>query len=166
MFTDTCHLFHRAHFIDVLIDRLPFHIAHFGKRLTSYLAQTSLGPITLHFTDGTQAECDILVGCDGIKSTVRHQLLRDKAAATSQPELTRYIEPRWSGWVVYRALVPAEKLPLRNGEKHSALQRAMMVSFECSAYAAGMDIHRAIQYCGTRKVRESGFSTDGALKRD
>lgn len=47
--------------------------------------------------DGRQFRADAVVGCDGVKSVVRAQLLGDA--------------PRVSGHVVYRAVVPAEDMP-------------------------------------------------------
>lgn len=120
-------MFHRAHFLDVLVDRLPHHIAHFGKRLVSYTRESPTGPICLDFADNTTAVCDVLIGCDGVKSTVRPCMLKEMAAV-GQPELLEHIEPRWSGWVAYRALVPVEKLTTKDGKKHAIFERPMMVS--------------------------------------
>ena len=47
--------------------------------------------------DGRTFRADAVVGCDGVKSVVRAQLLGDA--------------PRVSGHVVYRAVVPAEQMP-------------------------------------------------------
>ncbi|MFS8098384.1 FAD-dependent monooxygenase [Lentzea alba] len=53
----------------VLLDGLD---VQFGKRFERYEQN---GAITLHFEDGTTAECDVLVGADGIRSRVRGQYL-------------------------------------------------------------------------------------------
>ncbi|KAJ7647156.1 FAD/NAD-P-binding domain-containing protein [Roridomyces roridus] len=115
-----CIRFHRAHFLDVFVEHLPPDVAHFGKRLVSYERRED-GDISLNFADGTSAECNVLVGCDGIKSVVRGQLLRDKAEAEGRPDLLALIEPRWSGTVAYRGLIPATELP-----KHETLASPMM----------------------------------------
>lgn len=48
-------------------------------------------------TNGNQFKADALVGCDGVKSVVREQLIGDA--------------PRVTGHVVYRAVVEAEEMP-------------------------------------------------------
>ena len=53
----------------VLLDGLD---VRFGKRFERYEQNDA---ITLHFEDGTTAECDVLVGADGIGSRVRGQYL-------------------------------------------------------------------------------------------
>ncbi|WP_191302595.1 FAD-dependent oxidoreductase [Lentzea cavernae] len=53
----------------VLLDGLD---VQFGKRFVRYEQNDA---IRLHFEDGTTAECDVLVGADGIRSRVRAQYL-------------------------------------------------------------------------------------------
>ncbi|CAI7634864.1 unnamed protein product [Penicillium palitans] len=52
----------------------------------------------LHFEDGTTAEADIVIGCDGIKSRVRRGLGFSDS-------------PTYSGQVVYRGFVEYQDLP-------------------------------------------------------
>ena len=47
---------------------------HFGHQLTEY-AQTADGEVELRFANGQQVTADVLVGADGVGSTVRTQLL-------------------------------------------------------------------------------------------
>jgi len=123
---DGCIRFHRAHFLDVFVEQLPEGIAHFGKRLVSYDRRHG-GEINLAFADGTNAVCDLLVGCDGIKSVVRAQMLRTKAAEDGQSDLLALIEPRWTGTIAYRGLVPSAALPGVDGRKHRTLVNPTMV---------------------------------------
>ncbi|KAJ7346846.1 FAD/NAD-P-binding domain-containing protein [Mycena albidolilacea] len=120
-----CIRFHRAHFLDVFVDNLPQGLAHFGKRLVSYDKRAG-GEIGLAFADGTSAVCDLLVGCDGIKSVVRAQMLRAKAAEDGQPGLLALIEPKWTGSIAYRGLIPSKDLPSADGVKHRTLVTPMM----------------------------------------
>ncbi|KAJ6596645.1 FAD/NAD(P)-binding domain-containing protein [Mycena sp. CBHHK59/15] len=119
-----CIRFHRAHFLDVFVDQLPKGVAHFGKRLTSYSRNST--DITLAFSDGTTATCDLLVGCDGIKSIVRTQMLWTKAKDEERPDLLDLIEPKWTGTIAYRGLIPSGNLPNTDGTQHRTLLSPMM----------------------------------------
>ena len=116
--------FHRADFQGVLISHLPpspFFATHFGKRLSSYgPTDDDRDTVTLTFVDGTTAVCDLLVGCDGIRSVVRSKLF----STTSTP-----VDPVWSGTVAYRSLIPQEVLKKINPE-HPSLTKGMMVSLD------------------------------------
>ncbi|CAD6586490.1 MAG: hypothetical protein CYPHOPRED_003556 [Cyphobasidiales sp. Tagirdzhanova-0007] len=105
---------HRARFLDMMIDRLPTGIANFNKRLIKYTlsdpGDKDAAPVTLHFHDGTTYEADLLLGADGIKSTIRPQML----AHLMKPEELR---PQFTGTIVYRGLFPMEKMVERIGEK-------------------------------------------------
>ncbi|TFK44427.1 FAD/NAD-P-binding domain-containing protein [Crucibulum laeve] len=124
-----CIRFHRAAFLDVFVDHLPPGVAHFGKRVVSYSESATVGggPIIVHFADNTTATCDVLVGCDGIKSTVRAQLFRTKAQKEQLPELLRYIDPVWSGTIAYRGLIPVGNIPNHaDGSLHTTIHSPMM----------------------------------------
>lgn len=106
---------------------LPEGVAHFGKRLVSYYQAEVDGPLQLRFSDDTTASCDVLIGCDGIKSTIRKQMLEEKAAATGQKELLRHINPVWTGTMAYRGLIPVDRLKARDGGEHRTIETPMMV---------------------------------------
>ncbi|MFE9808169.1 FAD-dependent oxidoreductase [Streptomyces sp. NPDC005548] len=74
---------------------------HHGKRLTG-TTDTASG-ITAHFADGTHASADVLVGADGIRSTVRS--LIDPAAA----------EPNYAGLVCFGARMHQSEMPSTDG---------------------------------------------------
>ncbi|KAJ6108096.1 hypothetical protein N7523_009419 [Penicillium sp. IBT 18751x] len=91
-------LLHRADLLDSLKERVPQSSLNLGKHLTSIDRSTPGTPYTLHFQDGSTAEADIIIGCDGIKSNVR----RDMGLGDS---------PNYSGQVVYRGFVDYKDLP-------------------------------------------------------
>lgn len=87
---------------------------HTSKTLTTF-SQSSPGRYILQFGDETIAEADVLVGADGVRSVVRRVLFNDMLdAGTALPELEdglrQTIEPQWSGTMVYRTLIKADKL--------------------------------------------------------
>jgi 2-polyprenyl-6-methoxyphenol hydroxylase-like FAD-dependent oxidoreductase len=61
------------------------------------LEQDPLG-VTAIFADGSRARGDLLIGADGIHSTVRRQFLSD-------------LQPRYAGYVVWRAVVSEHDMP-------------------------------------------------------
>jgi salicylate hydroxylase len=93
-------LLHRAHLLDSLKERVPESCLNLGKHLASIERNTASGaaPYTLRFQDGSTADADIVIGCDGIKSNVR----RDMGLADT---------PNYSGQVVYRGFVDYKDLP-------------------------------------------------------
>ena len=64
--------------------------------------------VTLCFTDGQKAEAACLIGCDGIRSTVRAALCGDVPA-------------RFTGNVAWRGLVPIDGLPAHLRGPHSGV---------------------------------------------
>lgn len=54
--------------------------------------------VTLHFQNGERADGDLLVGADGVKSTVRRCLFGDD-------------EAQFTGMIAWRAVIPMERLP-------------------------------------------------------
>lgn len=121
--------FHRAEFLKVLEDHVPSHYRkHFNKRLTSY-EDSAQQPVLLHFKDGTTAQCDVLIGADGIKSAVRRsmfaQLTEKKGVA---PQTYRWcMDATWSGLVAYRGLVPTDTLKAQC-PNHTGLTSPVYVS--------------------------------------
>ncbi|KAI0919700.1 hypothetical protein AcW1_003116 [Taiwanofungus camphoratus] len=124
--------FHRAEFQDVLCRHLSkSDNVHFSKRLASY-TESSSGEINLKFLDGSTATCDVLVGCDGIRSVVRGVLYHNLAAdAKSSGDIAKaaalltHVNPSWTGTVAYRGLVPKDILE-RDYPENLALTKPMM----------------------------------------
>jgi len=86
---------HRADLLDVIAAGLPAELIHLGHRLVGLAEQGNL--VEAWFENGTRITTDLLVGADGIHSTVRSALFGAE-------------EPRFTGCVAYRGLVPAERI--------------------------------------------------------
>lgn len=133
--------FHRPDFHSVLLRHLPASCkAHTSKRLVSYTqspsrsGRSSTSPTTLYFQDGTHAYCDLLIGADGVKSSVRATLVKELASAAAEEDrmreakdIQRAGEPLWSGTYAYRATIPVETLRARY-PNHRVLTQPMVVS--------------------------------------
>lgn len=95
---------HRADLHDILADALEAYAAEADAAVTltlgrkvSGLEQTDAG-VTVKTEAGLDVTGGVLVGCDGIHSTVRNVLFEPDA-------------PRFTGCVAWRATIPTEKLP-------------------------------------------------------
>ena len=80
----------------LLRDAFPPEHYHRGRGLAKFTQDTD--GVRAHFSDGEIIEADLLVGADGIRSTVRQQCL---------PEVT----PRYSGYCAWRALIAESAFP-------------------------------------------------------
>jgi salicylate hydroxylase len=86
---------HRADVLAMLINALPPERLHIGHRLVAF---TDRGDrVEAEFENGERITADVLVGADGIHSTVRRLLF-----GPANPDFT--------GCVAYRGLVPAGRL--------------------------------------------------------
>lgn len=99
---------HRAHFLDALVKLVPDSVAEFGKRVEQ-IQEREDGKLVLTFYDGSTAEADAVIGCDGVKSRTR-QILLD-----SDPS----VQPTFTGKYAYRGLIPMEKACAAVGEEHA-----------------------------------------------
>jgi len=80
----------------ILRDAFPAAHYHRGIGLKGF--EQSGRSVTAHFTDGRSVEANLLVGADGIRSTVRQQLLPD-------------LNPLYAGYVAWRSLLPEQAIP-------------------------------------------------------
>jgi salicylate hydroxylase len=90
---------HRARWLEVLMGMVPDGVVQFGKRLAGI--EDKGDRVVLRFEDGTTAEADAVVGCDGVKSKVREVVVGgpEKEAARCG----------YSGKYAYRCMIPMEK---------------------------------------------------------
>jgi len=86
---------HRADYIAALSGHLPGHVIELNSRVTAYENQDDGVSVTL--ADGRQTWCKYLIGADGIRSTLREQMLGPDA-------------PNFTGNMAWRAVVPTERL--------------------------------------------------------
>lgn len=98
---------HRAALLRELLAEIPPERLHSSKKLKTIEKKGSEGPVLLQFTDGTTHECDILVGADGIHSTVRKFVLGEEDPAAS---------PRNTGAWTVMALKPAAQAKASFGD--------------------------------------------------
>jgi salicylate hydroxylase len=86
---------HRSDVLMMLAGKVPAARLHLGRRLTGIADRGDR--VELQFAGGATAAADIVIGADGIHSTVRTLLFGAE-------------RPRFTGCVAYRGLVPAERL--------------------------------------------------------
>ena len=86
---------HRADVLRTLANSLPSECLHIGHRLTGFVDHGDR--VEAQFQNGARTNVDVLVGADGIHSTVRQFLFG--------PE-----QPHFTGCMCYRGLVPAERV--------------------------------------------------------
>jgi len=80
----------------VLRDVFPAERYHRGRGVKSF-AQSSRS-VVAQLTDGSSVEADLLVGADGLRSTIRQQCLPD-------------LSPLYAGYVAWRALLAEDAIP-------------------------------------------------------
>ncbi|RYP06730.1 hypothetical protein DL764_002982 [Monosporascus ibericus] len=99
----------RSDLLDELAGLVPKERVRFGKRLDSITengegeAEDGSGPgrLVLRFRDGTAAEADVVIGCDGIHSCVRRILLGADSPAA---------HPSYTGKYCFRTVVPMARV--------------------------------------------------------
>ncbi len=96
LYKENTYTVHRADLLDAIGHAVPSGTVHLGKRCTS-VAVGGDGAV-LTFADGTRVEADVVIGADGVHSTVRD------AVAEPSP-------PAYSGLCAFRAIVPANRAP-------------------------------------------------------
>lgn len=116
--------FHRADVLNVLLEHVSPRIQiHLGHRLASYV-ESDAG-VELTFKNGTTAQCDMLVGADGIHSVVRRGFLA-KEHNLSADQVAKEGSPLWTGSIAYRSVIDSNRVAQLNPE-HPSLFRPVSV---------------------------------------
>jgi 2-polyprenyl-6-methoxyphenol hydroxylase-like FAD-dependent oxidoreductase len=80
----------------ILRDRFGPERYHRGAGLKGFTQDEK--SVTAHFADGRALECDLLIGADGLRSTVRQQCLPD-------------VTPLYAGYAAWRAMIAEDAMP-------------------------------------------------------
>jgi len=80
----------------LLRDAFPVDHYHRGRGLTKL--EQNEDKVRAHFSDGEITDADLLIGADGIRSTVRQQCLP-------------HVAPRYAGYCAWRALIREQAFP-------------------------------------------------------
>lgn len=101
------HKVHRAQLLTELLRDVPSDRMHASKKLTTVDELDSY--LRLHFEDGSTHDCDVLVGADGVWSTVRKLVLGEE-----HPAVTAV----YSGWSTLWQLQPVEVMKAKVGAQY------------------------------------------------
>lgn len=102
---------HRARFLDELVKLLPREAAQFNKRLSHILDdRIGSGKMLMKFMDGSVAEADAIIGCDGIKSRTREIMVGEDHPAA---------KPVYTHKYAYRGLIPMDLATQALGEERA-----------------------------------------------
>jgi salicylate hydroxylase len=97
--------FYRPDLLSVLAAALPDGVVHLHRRCIG--VSQDEGGAEVSFADGTTVRADVIIGADGIHSTVREALFGAEF-------------PHFSGSIAYRGLVPAERLEYLKLERNAS----------------------------------------------
>lgn len=87
---------HRADLLEIFQRHIPDELVRLDARCTG-VTQSANGAVA-HFADGSEVEADVIIGADGIHSVVRASLFGAD-------------QPRFTGCICWRGLVPVERVP-------------------------------------------------------
>lgn len=127
---------HRADLLAVLLSKLDPSRLHLGQRVREIEERDDRIEVTTE--QGSRFEADVLIGADGIHSTVRQVLFGAD-------------RPRFAGNVAWRALVPAERVQHLNLDKVAEVWMGPNRSLVRYYVSAG----RLLNWIGITRAQES-----------
>lgn len=136
---------HRGKLLQVLLSYVEAGVIRTGKRFHSY-TQDGEG-VKVYFEDGSHACGDFLICADGVQSRGRQQLYPA-------------VQPRYSGQVCWRFIVPGASSPARRADL------CEMWGKEKGLRAAYVPINREELYCYITHYEPAGGKDDPATVKD
>ena len=152
---DTYYCAHRADLIDSLAATLPADCVRVAAPVVAVRETADAATVTI--AGGEEVHADILVGADGLRSTVR-------AALFEEPK------PRFTGYVTWRCLAPADRVPDRFGAqitvwlgrgRHAMLYPIREGLYNFSGFVPAEEVHRET-WSPSEDVDDLRRSFDGA----
>ena len=140
------HTFHRADLLDALASGLDHSAIYLGHRLTGIKERTDR--IMLAFANGAQAEAEIVIGADGVRSVIRQDLYGDD-------------NPTYTGQMVWRALLKGSDVPEEVLEPTGHIQWVGPGCHFIAFYMRGKKLVNIVTQEDTDKWVEEGWSTHG-----
>ena len=138
--------FHRADLLDALASGLDRHAIYLGHRLTGLEERSDC--IILTFANSAQAEAEIVIGADGVRSVIRRSLYGDD-------------NPTYTGQMVWRALLNAADVPEEVLEPTGHIQWVGPGCHLLAYYIRGKKLVNIVTQEDTNKWVEEGWSIRG-----
>lgn len=135
-----------------LLDVLPEDRYHLGHQV-DFVDQTGTGelPVEVSFSDGNDFACDLLVGADGMGSTVRSLV-----SPQTPTDYAGYVAYR--GTVLERDLTPATAELLNDAMIYQVLNDSHILAYAIPGPDDSIqDGHRAVNFVWYRNVQEDDF---------
>jgi salicylate hydroxylase len=136
LYGDTYYCAHRADLIDSLAAVLPAECVRVAAPAVA-VAESGDG-VTVTIANGEELHGDVVVGADGLRSMVRATLFEEPT-------------PRFTGYVTWRCLVPADRVPDEFGAqitvwlgrgRHAMLYPIRDGQFNFSGFVPAEEVHR------------------------
>ena len=138
--------FHRADLLDALATGLDRNAIHLGHRLVGLDEQSDR--VGLAFENGARVEAEFVIGADGVRSVIRHELYGAD-------------NPTYTGQMVWRALLNSADVPFEAVEPTGHVQWVGPGCHLLAYYIRGKKMVNIVTQEDTDKWVEEGWSTRG-----